>query len=62
VSRRDYSCPAVPGPALMPMSTANLPTREWVEESGAWMQYVAKEPATRMDVIRLQVCERPVVG
>lgn len=32
--------------------------REWVEESGAWMQYVAKDPATRMDVISLQVSVR----
>lgn len=30
--------------------------REWLEESGAWMQYVSKEPATRLDVVRLQVC------
>jgi len=28
--------------------------REWVEESGVWMQHVSKEPATRLDVISLQ--------
>lgn len=28
--------------------------REWVEESGAWMQHISKEPATRLDVITLQ--------
>jgi len=28
--------------------------REWVEESGVWMQHISKEPATRMDVISLQ--------
>ena len=29
-------------------------SREWVEESGAWMQHICKEPATRLDVITLQ--------
>lgn len=28
--------------------------REWVEESGTWVQYVSKEPASRLDVIALQ--------
>lgn len=28
--------------------------REWTEESGVWMHYVSKEPASRMDVIKLQ--------
>jgi hypothetical protein len=32
-----------------------LPPREWQEESGTWMQYTAKTPATRLDVINLQV-------
>jgi len=31
-----------------------IPPREWVEESGAWMQHISKEPATRLDVITLQ--------
>ena len=31
-----------------------LPPREWTEESGNWMQYTAKTPATRLDVISLQ--------
>jgi dynein light intermediate chain, axonemal len=29
-------------------------SREWTEESGVWMQYVSKEPASRFDVIKLQ--------
>lgn len=28
--------------------------REWVEETGVWMQNVSKEPASRFDVISLQ--------
>mgnify|MGYP001235901630 CR=1 FL=1 len=31
-----------------------LPPREWTEESGNWMQYTAKSPATRLDVINVQ--------
>jgi len=31
-----------------------LPPREWQEDSGTWMQYTAKTPATRLDVINLQ--------
>jgi dynein light intermediate chain len=31
-----------------------LPPREWQEESGGWMQYTSKNPATRLDVINLQ--------
>jgi len=31
-----------------------LPPREWQEQTGTWMQYVAKTPATRLDVINLQ--------
>ena len=31
-----------------------IPPRQWVEESGAWMQHVSKSPATRLDVITLQ--------
>ena len=36
------------------MINAMLPAREWTEESGVWLQYVSKEPATRLDVISLQ--------
>jgi len=36
------------------MINAMLPAREWVEESGAWVQNVSKEPASRLDVISLQ--------
>mmetsp|Transcript_16243 Transcript_16243/g.24467 ORF Transcript_16243/g.24467 Transcript_16243/m.24467 type:complete len:245 (+) Transcript_16243:73-807(+) len=36
------------------MISSILPPREWVEESGVWMQNVCKEPATRLDVISLQ--------
>ena len=32
-----------------------LPPRTWKEESGSWMQYTSVDPATRMDVIKLQV-------
>lgn len=28
--------------------------REWIEESGTWVQYACKEPASRLDVISLQ--------
>lgn len=36
------------------MINAMLPAREWVEESGVWVQHVNKEPASRLDVISLQ--------
>ena len=36
------------------MMNAMLPAREWVEESGVWVQNVSKEPASRLDVISLQ--------
>lgn len=36
------------------MVNSMLPPREWTQESGTWMQYVSKEPATRLDVITLQ--------
>lgn len=36
------------------MLNAMLPPREWVEESGVWVQHVNKEPASRLDVIALQ--------
>ena len=36
------------------MINAMLPAREWVEESGVWVQNVSKEPASRLDVISLQ--------
>eukprot|EP01041_Mallomonas_annulata_P008063 gene8063-16539_t len=42
------------GSKLDDMINSMLPPREWVEESGVWMQYVSKDPATRMDVIALQ--------
>lgn len=29
-------------------------SREWVEDSGSWVQYASKEPASRLDVISLQ--------
>jgi len=38
------------------MIHAMLPAREWVEESGIWTQHVSMEPASRLDVITLQVC------
>ncbi|KAJ8608740.1 hypothetical protein CTAYLR_007803 [Chrysophaeum taylorii] len=31
-----------------------LPPREWTQETGTWRQYVSKQPATRLDVIKLQ--------
>lgn len=37
------------------MLNSMLPPREWTEETGTWMQYVNKEPATRLAVITLQV-------
>lgn len=37
------------------MLNSMLPPREWTEETGTWMQYVSKEPATRLAVITLQV-------
>jgi len=36
------------------MVNSMLPPREWTEESGTWMQYTSKDPATRLDVISLQ--------
>eukprot|EP00752_Nemacystus_decipiens_P007534 g6733.t1 len=36
------------------MVNSMLPPREWTEETGTWMQYVSKEPATRLAVITLQ--------
>lgn len=36
------------------MINAMLPAREWVEESGVWVQHVSKEPASRLSVISLQ--------
>lgn len=37
------------------MVNSMLPPREWTEETGTWMQYVSKDPATRLAVITLQV-------
>lgn len=37
------------------MVNSMLPPREWTEETGTWMQYASKEPATRLAVIALQV-------
>jgi dynein light intermediate chain, axonemal len=42
------------GTQLDEMVNSMLPPREWTNESGTWMQYVAKDPATRLDVITLQ--------
>lgn len=39
---------------LEDMVNSMLPPREWVEDSGTWVQYVSKEPASRLDVIALQ--------
>lgn len=36
------------------MLEAMFPPREWVEESGIWMQHVSKEPSSRPSVIALQ--------
>lgn len=45
------------------MVDSMLPPREWTEETGNWMQYVSKEPATRMAVLTLQVRKtRPTTG
>lgn len=43
-----------PGSQLEDMMNSMIPPREWIEESGSWMQYVCKDPATRYDVISLQ--------
>jgi Axonemal dynein light chain len=32
-----------------------LPLREWTEEGQLWVQYVSSTPATRLDVVNLQV-------
>jgi len=32
-----------------------LPPREWTEDGQLWIQYVSSTPATRLDVINLQV-------
>ena len=39
---------------LEDMINSMLPPREWVEDSGAWMQYTSKDKASRKDVIHLQ--------
>lgn len=44
------------------MVNSMLPPREWTEETGTWMQYVSKEPATRLAVITLQVSSHIEVG
>lgn len=36
------------------MLNSMLPPREWVEDSGSWVQYVSKDPASRLDVVALQ--------
>ena len=36
------------------MINSMLPPREWLEETGVWVQYVSKEPASRLDIITLQ--------
>lgn len=42
------------GSQLEDMMNSMIPPREWIEESGSWMQYVSKDAATRYDVISLQ--------
>ena len=39
---------------LEDMLNSMLPPREWVEESGVWMQNVSQEPASRLDIVTLQ--------
>lgn len=39
---------------LEDMVNSMLPPRQWVEDSGTWIQYASKEPASRLDVIALQ--------
>jgi len=39
---------------LEDMVNSMLPPRQWVEDSGTWIQYASKEPASRLDVISLQ--------
>ena len=34
-----------------------LPPREWEEQGQLWVQQVSSTPATRLDVINLQVCQ-----
>eukprot|EP00596_Hydrurales_sp_CCMP1899_P004430 CAMPEP_0119042042 /NCGR_PEP_ID=MMETSP1177-20130426/14310_1 /TAXON_ID=2985 /ORGANISM="Ochromonas sp, Strain CCMP1899" /LENGTH=231 /DNA_ID=CAMNT_0007008545 /DNA_START=163 /DNA_END=855 /DNA_ORIENTATION=+ len=36
------------------MINSMLPPREWIEESGVWIQYISKEPASRLDIVSLQ--------
>ena len=33
-------------------------SREWTENGQLWVQQVSSTPATRLDVVNLQVCER----
>eukprot|EP01035_Chromulina_nebulosa_P020137 gene20137-26145_t len=42
------------GSKLDDMINSMLPPREWTEDSGVWMQYISKDPASRDDVITLQ--------
>jgi len=39
---------------LEDMLNSMIPPREWVEESGVWMQHVSQEPASRLDIVTLQ--------
>jgi len=39
---------------LEDMINSMLPPREWVEDSGAWMQYTSKDKVSRKDVQHLQ--------
>lgn len=32
-----------------------LPPKEWTEDAQLWVQYVSSTPATRLDVVNLQV-------
>ena len=40
-------------PDLDDMVNAMLPPREWTQLTGTWCQFVAKEPATREDLLKL---------
>jgi dynein light intermediate chain len=42
-------------PSTEEVLNAILPPREWSHEGQLWVQYVASTPATRIDVVNLQV-------
>lgn len=39
-----------------------LPPKEWTEDAQLWVQYVSSTPATRLDVVNLQVDKRCLVN